>query len=148
VGAFTAGCLSDFSAHDPVADGGPDAVVDAGPDTAADGSPDTGPDASLLCGNGVLDPGEQCDATDLGGENCVTQGWVAGHLSCAGCVLDDSGCRNTCGGGTAETCPASSVSDDFDDGVTGLVWGYSYVDPGASFEELNGELVMTLPLAA
>jgi len=45
------------------------------------------------CGNGVLDPGEQCDGSDLGGETCQSQGFVGGTLSCsASCAFDTSAC--------------------------------------------------------
>ncbi len=71
-----------------------------------------------LCGNGVLDANEDCDGTDLFGEDCVTQGYDAGTLACdEHCLFDYSGCVNyECGNGTCdpnedgtscpEDCPA------------------------------------------
>jgi hypothetical protein len=48
------------------------------------------------CGNGMVDPNEQCDFGDLGGETCETQGFAYGTLACsAGCVFDTSGCTST-----------------------------------------------------
>lgn len=48
------------------------------------------------CGNGVIDPGEQCDQSNLNGQTCASQGFVAGVLKCgAGCMLDTSGCSAT-----------------------------------------------------
>jgi hypothetical protein len=45
------------------------------------------------CGNGVIDPGEQCDQANLNGQTCVSQGFAGGILKCgAGCVFDTSGC--------------------------------------------------------
>jgi hypothetical protein len=37
---------------------------------------------SALCGNGVIDSGESCDGTDLGGDTCNTIGYESGTLSC------------------------------------------------------------------
>jgi hypothetical protein len=47
------------------------------------------------CGDGVMDPGEQCDGEDLGGVTCVSLGLAGGELSCAlNCSeLDTSGCE-------------------------------------------------------
>ena len=86
-----------------------------------------------LCGNGVVDSGEQCDGGDLGGATC---GGCAGSVTCnSNCTLNTSACTNgvcdpsetcascaadctgagaTCGNGTCEagdgedclTCPA------------------------------------------
>jgi hypothetical protein len=45
------------------------------------------------CGNGVIDPGEQCDQSNLNGQTCSLQGFAGGVLTCgAGCVFDTSGC--------------------------------------------------------
>ena len=45
------------------------------------------------CGNGVLDPGEQCDGNDLGQHTCQSQGFDNGELACSvTCVLNTSGC--------------------------------------------------------
>ena len=46
------------------------------------------------CGNGLLDPGELCDATNLDGEDCVSQGFAGGTLGClVDCSdFDTSGC--------------------------------------------------------
>ena len=59
---------------------------------------DTAATTSLLvsitiCGNNILESGEQCDGTDLGGETCVMRGYAGGSLGCNGsCVFDFSGC--------------------------------------------------------
>jgi cysteine-rich repeat protein len=71
----------------------------------ADGGTDGGP---AVCGNGVLEPGEVCDATDLGGQTCTSAvGHAQGELGCtAQCKLDLSDC-STCGDGLldgSETC--------------------------------------------
>jgi hypothetical protein len=51
---------------------------------------------SLTCGNGTVDPGEQCDLHALNGQTCALQGFAGGTLACApGCVFDTSGCWST-----------------------------------------------------
>jgi hypothetical protein len=67
------------------------------------------------CGNGVIDPGEQCDQSNLNGQSCLSQGFAAGVLACGpGCILDTSGCSSARlvdnGDGTAS------------DLQTGLMW--------------------------
>lgn len=46
------------------------------------------------CGDGNIDPGEQCDGNNLGGETCITQGFGGGGaLACdQSCGFDTSGC--------------------------------------------------------
>jgi hypothetical protein len=62
---------------------------------------------AMSCGNGVLDPGEECDGANLGGATC---GGCAGTPSCnASCRIDTSGCTNgVCD--PSETC-ASCAAD-------------------------------------
>ena len=56
-----------------------------------------------LCGNGVIDAGEQCDGGNLNGQSCPSQGYAGGTLSCKPpgdpnqCTFDLSNCgRNKC----------------------------------------------------
>lgn len=53
-------------------------------------------DTSLCrrCGNGMLEPGEVCDGSNLGGATCQSKGYSGGTLVCgAGCqTFDESGC--------------------------------------------------------
>lgn len=61
------------------------------------------PDAGL-CGNGVIDSGEDCDGSDLGGATCASATMNAlpsGALSCAAdCKFDVSNCSSGVGGTT------------------------------------------------
>ena len=68
---------------------------------------------TAYCGDGTIDPGEECEPSDLGGESCVSLGFRPGTLACApGCTFDTSGCPlfpapGSCGNGTiegGETC--------------------------------------------
>ena len=48
-----------------------------------------------VCGNGVLEPGEECDGSDLGGQTCSDFGFDQGSLACTGqCTIDTSDCSN------------------------------------------------------
>jgi hypothetical protein len=78
---------------------------------------DTADTAAPVCGNGAIDPGEQCDGNNLGGESCVDHGFDGGVLACDPivCVYDTSGCTdmpsnecdNFCNGCT---CPSFECS--------------------------------------
>lgn len=47
------------------------------------------------CGNGVIDPGERCDGSNLAGQTCIQQGFAGGVLQCnANCMdFDTSWCE-------------------------------------------------------
>lgn len=45
------------------------------------------------CGNGVIDPSEQCDGGNLNGKACSSIGYTSGNLSCnSSCLYDASAC--------------------------------------------------------
>lgn len=88
------------------------AVIDRHTDTVAAA---LGGGTAVGCGNGFLEAGEQCDAENLNGATCVTQGFPYGTLQCAAsCTFDTSGCL------------AVRFTDNGDgtitDAVTGLLW--------------------------
>ena len=64
-----------------------------------------------LCGNGIIDAGENCDGLDLNGQTCstVNSALMGTGLKCnATCQFDTSGCQqyvapDSCGNGTVET---------------------------------------------
>ncbi|HLG20591.1 MAG TPA: DUF6531 domain-containing protein, partial [Bdellovibrionota bacterium] len=76
-------------------------------------------DPDIICGNNnILDPGEECDGTNLNGQTCISQGqgFTGGSLSCnEDCTFDYYGCTRIqqpfCGDGicnageNANTCP-------------------------------------------
>jgi hypothetical protein len=51
-----------------------------------------------LCGNEVIDAGEDCDGDDLDEQTCQTQGFAMGDLDCSQCHFDTSACSD-CGNG-------------------------------------------------
>ncbi len=47
------------------------------------------------CGDGVVDPGEDCDGTNLNNKTCADVGWLGGELACSPtCHFDTSNCSN------------------------------------------------------
>lgn len=50
-------------------------------------------DTLLLCGNGVVDAGEECDRADLGRSTCASEGFAGGTLTCGvDCTIDIGAC--------------------------------------------------------
>jgi cysteine-rich repeat protein len=99
-----------IDAHEPVPDTGTEAMPDAGRDAFVP----TEPDAAPACGNGRIEGTEECEGADLGGETCVTQGYLDGTLRCsADCSFDKSGCTDDlCGNGridAGEDCDGANV---------------------------------------
>lgn len=68
----------------------------------------TGP----TCGNGVLNAGEECDGTNLGGATCASNGFAGGSLSCSPtCTLVTTQCTN-CGNNvidSGEVCDGTAL---------------------------------------
>src|SRR5215216_3769557 len=74
------------------------------------------------CGDDRVDPGEQCDGSDLGGNSCTALGFNLGTVSCdAQCRIVTAGCVSLCGNGKLD--PGEEC-----DGTTGRLtcaeWGY------------------------
>jgi len=57
------------------------------------------------CGDGYLDPGEQCDKLELRGQTCLSLGhYIDGQLSCHfNCSFNTAECGGFCGDGILET---------------------------------------------
>ncbi len=90
--------------------------------TSETDSTDTGSDSTDLppdpCGDGMIDPGEDCDGVDLGGATCVTEGFDMGSLGCNDdCTFDVGACETIqefCGDGIvnlAEQCEAGMIGN-------------------------------------
>jgi cysteine-rich repeat protein len=49
---------------------------------------------AATCGNGIVEPGEECDWTNLNNHTCAEQGFVGGTLACTPgqCTFDTSDC--------------------------------------------------------
>jgi subtilisin-like proprotein convertase family protein len=84
--------------------------------TASGSADDTSPGDSSggdPCGNETVERGEECDGSDLAGEDCLTQGFASGRLACAAdCTFDAAACvPAVCGDDMAE---AAEVCDGTD----------------------------------
>ena len=82
-------------------DGDGDPTGDGDGDPTGDGDGDPNP----VCGNGLVDDGEQCDGGNLGGFSCTDLGYSGGTLACdpITCTYDASGCVNNTDGNTGGT---------------------------------------------
>lgn len=81
--------------------------VDGNSGVGSRGGIDTQADA---CGNGIIDPGELCDGTNLDGATCQSMGLGRGLLSC------DLNCKyvvNGCSGSDLDAGDSGSVFDDY-----------------------------------
>lgn len=78
-----------------------------------------------VCGNGVVENGEECEPDTLDGESCTSLGYDSGALGCsASCSYDTSGCA-TCDDGVQNgdetdidcggSCPECTSSDSCSD---------------------------------
>jgi Zn-dependent metalloprotease len=65
-----------------------------------------------FCGDNMIDPGETCDGTDLGGETCISQGCTGGTLACeSDCsAFDTSGCTGCACFDPGEGQPCTSTT--------------------------------------
>ncbi len=66
------------------------------------------------CGNGLLEPGEECDGDNLNGQSCESMGFARGNLGCSDtCTFDYKQCvSKSCGNGKideGEECDGDNV---------------------------------------
>jgi hypothetical protein len=96
------GCILDLTPTAACGDGVVDDDLGEECDPSAEDSPPcTAECRSILayCGNGKLDPGEQCDLSDFGNKNCPSG---KGYLSCTpACELSEATC-DPCGNGVVD----------------------------------------------
>ena len=91
-----------------------EAGIDAAPEAAVEASVDAPAEAAAVCGDGIIEAGEQCDATNLGGATCQSLhgAGAGGTLACSGtCTFVASSCQ-WCGDGfidNGELCDGTAV---------------------------------------
>ncbi len=88
---------------------------------------DNNPTAVDSCGDGIVDPGEQCDSGP-GGQSCVSLGYYneAGVLSCtADCRFDVSDCGGWCGDGVVDAAKGEQCDQSNLNGQTCESRGFS-----------------------
>src|ERR1700690_1364423 len=102
----------------------------------------TGGNTSATCGNGRVDPGEDCEASNLNGTTCASLGFQGGALACAAsCRFDTSSCDGpltltVSASRTACTAPCGVFFDAT--GTTGLMSGdYVGADFNWDFDSTN-----------
>ncbi len=65
------------------------------------------------CGNGIVEPTEECDESALAGKTCLDVGFDGGLLTCVACRFDTSGC-SLCGDGVlglTEYCDSEELGN-------------------------------------
>jgi hypothetical protein len=87
-----------------------------------------------VCGNGVIETGEECEGSNLNGQTCQNQGFASGNLSCNNaCQFDKSACSGVfVPPGPTPEC-ANGIDDD-GDGLTDMN------DPGCANSTDTSEL--------
>jgi hypothetical protein len=88
-------------------------IDDWAPDLTPTPQSNTGEGLELptLCGDGIIEQGEDCDGALLGGQTCATLGFARGVLACALCHFDPSAC-SSCGNGAVngrEQCDGADL---------------------------------------
>jgi len=123
--------------------------------TGSSTSDDTLDDTGSTCGNGVVDPDEDCDGLDLAGGTCEALGFDGGTLSCSGaCSYDTSSCSDSPGAPLLEL--GFSPIKQFDFGWMAIADADHYqllesATPGDPFTQLGDDIVgesisLTMPL--
>jgi PKD repeat protein len=116
----------------------------SGSDDTADASPDvTVPvDGTGPCGNGTVDPGEECDGVAVNNATCALLGFTGGTLSCSNsCQFEVSGCtggsitptivasRTTCAAPCAVSFDATTTTDLSNNDYVQAYWSWDFNDP-------------------
>ncbi|MCA9719271.1 MAG: hypothetical protein H6713_36660 [Myxococcales bacterium] len=98
-GATTGSSAGTSSTSQPHATTGSSAGTDASSSAGASGDTEQTTATLESCGDGLVDPGEECDGTNLAGATCQSEGFGKGGLLCnPDCTLDTQHC-SSCGDG-------------------------------------------------
>ncbi len=102
--------------------------------------PPAGPD----CGNGNIDTGEDCDGSNLNSEDCLSQGYDGGTLTCSACSFSYSNC--TMNPITLSTYITDFSGGEFEHAVLGSVTPNGELDWNT--DDTGQELISSNPLAS
>jgi len=98
-GSGTSGDSGDDTEGDTGSSGTPDMGGSTGDETGSTGDGDTDTEGETdtgeqgFCGDNIVNGNEECDGTDMGGEDCITQGFDNGTASCKlDCTVDTDQC--------------------------------------------------------
>jgi len=94
------------------------------------------------CGDGIVDPGEQCDGSNFNNQTCQTQGFVGGVLSCksdcsgfntsqcsnAPQVIEDGACIMKCNGGIRDGESCFEDNECIGDNTLGVADGHCEIE--------------------
>ena len=97
---------------------------------------------NAVCGNGILESGEECDSTDLNGKQCEDVGdFTSGTLSCTdSCIFDTTSCTKTdavCGNGileSGEECDSTDLDGKRCSDLEGFVSGVLSCTDSCTFD--------------
>lgn len=123
-------------------------AITSGSTTSITGESTTGEPGSTTgpapaCGDDTLDAGEACDGTDLGGEDCGSQGFAGGVLACLpDCSgFDPAGC--TAGGG--DCCAAHGPTGCDDAACEAAICGFDPYCCDTSWDGICADEALTHP---
>ncbi len=147
------------------ATGGTGGATTGGTGGATGGTGGAGGATALLCGNGAIDAGEDCDGAELGGATCVSIGFPGGALGCnAACHFDTGACSDSdfCADGIDNNANGKVDCEELDcadecasacfapipmadgEAISGYTVGHAAVLPSSCVAESGPELVYAL----
>ena len=90
-------------------------------------------DCEVVCGNYIIEAGEECDSVNVNAETCNSLGHTDGLLTCnSNCTFNETGCW-TCGDGVCDSAAGESLNNCFSDCPSSC---------------LSGDVIVSVPLAS
>lgn len=98
----------------------------AGNSTATSYKLESGSSFAGYCGDGFIDPTEDCEGSNLNSQTCVTQGFASGTLSCSAlCVFNTSGCISSPAPGHDPSVINPPAAPTFDTTIQNKIFTYT-----------------------